>query len=284
MDSQQNSRHGVSFHRDPRPVSPSRQPYLKLDHVSISFGSNRVLNDVSFAVMPGETMCILGRSGVGKSVCLRLIMGFLKPDAGRVIAAEKNITDHSEHELVRIHKQVTMVFQSGALFDYLTVWDNVAFPLRARRELSEEQISRMVAAKLKLVGIEEYRDAFASEISTGTKRVVAIARALAANPQAVLYDEPTTMVDPIMARRMADVIERLKQRMNLTSVVVTHDTRLAEKVADRVIFLDAAKVIFNGTLAEMKRSSVPLVREFLNLDSLDFRFLLENIKPQQKVG
>jgi phospholipid/cholesterol/gamma-HCH transport system ATP-binding protein len=227
----------------------------------------------------------MGRSGVGKSVCLRLIMGFFKPDAGRVIAAEKDITDYSEHELVRIHKQVTMVFQSGALFDYLTVWDNVAFPLRERRELSEEQISSIVGAKLKLVGIEEYRDAFPSEISTGTKRVVAIARALAANPQAVLYDEPTTMVDPIMAGRLADVIERLKRQMNLTSVVVTHDTRLAEKVADRVIFLDAAKVIFNGTLAEMKRSSVPLVREFLNLDRVDFRQLLENIKLQhQKAG
>ncbi len=273
------------IHRDPRPVSPSHQPYLKLDHVSISFGSHRVLNDVSFAVMPGETMCIMGRSGVGKSVCLRLIMGFFKPDAGRVIAAEKDITDYSEHELVRIHKQVTMVFQSGALFDYLTVWDNVAFPLRERRELSEEQISSIVGAKLKLVGIEEYRDAFPSEISTGTKRVVAIARALAANPQAVLYDEPTTMVDPIMAGRLADVIERLKRQMNLTSVVVTHDTRLAEKVADRVIFLDAAKVIFNGTLAEMKRTSVPLVREFLNLDRVDFRQLLENIKLQhQKAG
>jgi len=273
------------IHREPRPVSPSRPPYLKLDHVSISFGSNRVLNDVSFVVMPGETMCIMGRSGVGKSVCLRLIMGFLKPDAGRVIAAEKDITNYSEHELVRVHEQVTMVFQSGALFDYLTVCDNVAFPLRERRDLSEEQISSMVSAKLKLVGIEEYRDAFPSEISTGTKLVVAIARALAANPQAILYDEPTTMVDPIMARRLADVIERLKQQMNLTSVVVTHDTRLAEKVADRVIFLDAAKVIFKGTLTEMKRSSVPLVREFLKLDRLDFQQLLENIKPQhQKAG
>jgi len=136
------------IHRDPRPVSASDQPYLKLDHVSISFGSHRVLNDVSFAVMPGETMCIMGRSGVGKSVCLRLIMGFLKPDAGRVIAAEKDITNYSEHELVRVHEQVTMVFQSGALFDYLTVCDNVAFPLRERRDLSEEQISSMVSAKL----------------------------------------------------------------------------------------------------------------------------------------
>ena len=127
-----------------RAASQGRRPYLKLDHVSKSFGSNTVLNDVSFEVLPGQTVCILGRSGVGKSVCLRLIMGFLKPDAGRVVAAEEDITDYTEEELDRIHKKVTKVFQSGALFDSLSVWENVAFPLRERENLDEEEIDRRV--------------------------------------------------------------------------------------------------------------------------------------------
>jgi len=139
--------------------------------------------------MRGETVCILGRSGVGKSVCLRLIMGFLKPDAGRVVAAYEDITDYPEEELQRVHRKVTMVFQDGALFDSLTVGENVAFPLRERGNLSEEQIYQIVDELLDIVGVKSVRDVLPSDISTGMKRSVAIARALAAKSEAVLYDE-----------------------------------------------------------------------------------------------
>src|SRR6266480_2564656 len=169
-------------------------PYIEFKQVSKSFGDKRVLDNVSFNVRAGETVCILGRSGVGKSVALHHIMGFLKPDSGRVLVAHQDVTDYPEEELERIRQKVTMVFQNGALFDSLTVRENVAFPLRERGELSEDQVFQIVDGLLEMVGVKEMRDLFPSELSTGMKRSVAIARALAAQPECVLYDEPTTMV------------------------------------------------------------------------------------------
>jgi phospholipid/cholesterol/gamma-HCH transport system ATP-binding protein len=251
-----------------------RKPYIEFSHVFKTFGSNCVLDDVSFDVMPGETVCILGRSGVGKSVSLHHIMGFLKPDSGRVIVAFEDITDYPEEELERIRKKVTMVFQNGALFDSLTVGENVAFPLRERGDLNEEQIYQIVDGLLDMVGVKPMRDVLPSDLSTGMKRSVAIARALAAQPECVLYDEPTTMVDPLMAQLLGDLIKKLK------SVVVTHDMRLAKKLADRVVFLHEARVIFFGTTAEMVRSREPIVKEFLELDELR----LEPPPPGQEGG
>ena len=211
------------------PDNPSTtRPYIEFQHVSKAFGDNRVLDDVSFFVIPGETLCILGRSGVGKSVSLHNIMGFLKPDSGRVIVAFEDITDYTEEQMVEIRKKVTMVFQNGALFDSLTVGENVAFPLRERRDLSEEQIFQIIDGLLEMVGVKEMRDMLPSDLSTGMKRSVAIARALAAQPECVLYDEPTTMVDPLMAQLLGDLIKRLKFQLHLTSIVVTHDMRLAK--------------------------------------------------------
>lgn len=248
--------------------TPQSGPYISFEHVSKSFGSNHVLDDVSFNVMPAETLCILGRSGVGKSVSLQNIMGFLKPDSGRVIVAYEDITDYSEEQMERIRKKVTMVFQNGALFDSLTVGENVAFPLREHNDLSEEQILQIVDGLLDMVGVKEMRDLLPSDLSTGMKRSVAIARALAARPECVLYDEPTTMVDPLMAQLLGDLIKRLKAQLHLTSVVVTHDMRLAKKLADRVVFLHEAKVLFFGTYADMEKSDEPIVQEFLSLDEM----------------
>jgi phospholipid/cholesterol/gamma-HCH transport system ATP-binding protein len=245
------------------------EPYIDFEDVSKAFGGNHVLDHVSFNVMPSETVCILGRSGVGKSVSLATIMGFLKPDSGRVIVAHEDITDYSEEQLEQIHKKVTMVFQNGALFDSLSVGENVAFPLREHRDLSEEQILQIVDGLLEMVGVKEMRDLLPSDLSTGMKRSVAIARALAARPECVLYDEPTTMVDPLMAQLLGDLIKRLKEQLHLTSVVVTHDMRLAKKLADRVVFLYEAKAIFFGTYPEMEKCSEPIVQEFLTLDQLD---------------
>ncbi len=245
------------------------QPYIAFCDVSKAFGSNQVLDHVSFDVKAGETVCILGRSGVGKSVSLHHIMGFLKPDSGRVIVAYEDITEYPEEELERIRKKVTMVFQNGALFDSLTVGENVAFPLRERGDLDEEQIFQIVDGLLDMVGVKPMRELLPSDLSTGMKRSVAIARALAAQPEAVLYDEPTTQVDPLMAKLLGDLIKKLKTQLKLTSVVVTHDMRLAKKLADRVIFLHEGRVVFFGTFEEMARSTEPIVQEFLTLDTLD---------------
>ena len=195
-------------------------------------------------------------------------MGFLKPDSGRVIVAHEDITDMSEQDLERIRKKVTMVFQNGALFDSLTVGENVAFPLRERPEMQENQIYQIVDGLLDMVGVGEMRDLLPSDLSTGMKRSVAIARALAAQPECVLYDEPTTMVDPLMAQLLGDLIKRLNLQLHLTSVVVTHDMRLAKKLASRVVFLHEAKVLFFGTYPEMERCAEPIVQEFLELDEL----------------
>jgi phospholipid/cholesterol/gamma-HCH transport system ATP-binding protein len=186
-----------------------------------------------------------------------------------VIVAHEDITDYNEEQLQQIRKKVTMVFQNGALFDSLTVGENVAFALREREGLDEEQIYQVVDGLLEMVGVKEMRDLLPSDLSTGMKRSVAIARALAARPECVLYDEPTTMVDPLMAQLLGDLIKRLKVQLHLTSVVVTHDMRLAKKLADRVVFLHEARVLFFGTYPEMEKCQEPIVQEFLALDTLD---------------
>ncbi len=248
------------------------RPYIQFVDVSKAFGEKVVLREVSFDVKAGETVCILGRSGVGKSVVLQHIMGFLKPDSGRIWVAREDITDYPELELERIRKMVTMVFQNGALFDSLSVGENVAFPLRERGDLNESQIYQIVDGLLEMVNVGEYRDQLPSDLSTGMKRSVAIARALAAQPEAILYDEPTTMVDPLMAHLLGDLIKKLKYQLKLTSIVVTHDMALAKKVADRIVFLHEAQVVFFDTPAKMAQSELEIVREFLALDSLDLEY------------
>jgi phospholipid/cholesterol/gamma-HCH transport system ATP-binding protein len=248
--------------------SERQQPYIEFNNVFKSFGDKVVLHDVSFQALAGETLCILGRSGVGKSVSLHHIMGFLKPDAGRVTVAFEDITNYAEPELERIRKKVTMVFQNGALFDSLTVGENVAFPLRERRDLSEEEIYQIVDGLLDMVGVKPMRDQFPSGLSTGMKRSVAIARALAAQPECILYDEPTTMVDPLMATLLGNLIQKLKDQLKLTSIVVTHDMRLAKKLANRIVFLHEARAIFVGSVEEMEHASDEVVRQFLILDEL----------------
>ena len=243
-------------------------PYISFERVSKAFGDFVVLKDVSFCVDAGETLCILGRSGVGKSVSLQMLLGFLKPDSGVVRVAGEDITGFSERELQAIRRKVTMVFQNGALFDSITVGENVAFPLRERGELAEEQIYQIVKGLLEMVGVAGMEGLLPSDLSTGMKRSVAIARALASQPEAVLYDEPTTMVDPLMGHLLGDLIERLKQQLHLTSIVVTHDMRFAKKLADRVVFLHEGSARFFGTMEQMEASDDPILKEFLSLDAL----------------
>jgi phospholipid/cholesterol/gamma-HCH transport system ATP-binding protein len=242
--------------------------YIEFRHLYKTF-DRPVLVDTNFHVRPGETVAIIGRSGVGKSVTLSHIMGFLKPDQGRVIVAHEDVTDFGEAELRRIRKKVTMVFQSGALFDSLTVGENVQFSLELRDDYDEQNKEDVVDGLLAMVDIADAKNAYPVDLSTGYKRAVAIARALAAQPQCILYDEPTTMVDPIMSDHLGDLMLRLKRQLSLTSVVVTHDLDLMYKVADRVVFLFEGRVIFFGPIGDLEKSGHPHIQEFLELDRVN---------------
>lgn len=240
--------------------------YIEFRHVYKAF-DHPVLIDVCFHVDAGETVAIIGRSGVGKSVTLSHIMGFLKPDRGRIIVAHEDITDYPESELRRIRKKVTMVFQSGALFDSMTVAENIMFSLELREDYDRISREKVVEGLLDLVGLKAYANSYPSDLSTGYKRAVAIARALAAQPECILYDEPTTMVDPIMADHLAHLMLRLKNELQLTSVVVTHDLDLMRKIADRVVFLHKGRVVFEGPTRELEKCPHPAVQSFLILDN-----------------
>lgn len=242
-------------------------PLISFSHVSMWFDERKILDNVSFTVNRGETLCILGRSGVGKSVALRILMGFLKPQVGSIRVEGEEINAFTEEDMREIRKRVTMVFQNGALFDSMSVRENVAFPLRERGGLAEDQIEEIVDRLIRMVGAEDVADVFPGSLSTGRKRAVAMARALAAQPEVVLYDEPTTMVDPIIARRLGDLIQRLKRQLGFTSIVVTHDMRFAERLADRVLFLDQGRASYFGPLKGFLESNEPHIQQFLTLDA-----------------
>jgi ABC-type transporter Mla maintaining outer membrane lipid asymmetry ATPase subunit MlaF len=242
--------------------------FFEFRKVNKAFDDRLVLNDVSFKVKRGETCVIMGRSGVGKSVSLKHIMGFLHADTGRVFIDGTDVTDFTERQFEQIRVKVTMVFQSGALFDSLTVAENIAFPLDRQPGLTDEDINAYVLKIAKMLEVEEVLEKLPSELSTGMKRAVAIGRALAQNPEAILYDEPTTMVDPIMAGHMGDLILRLKEAFHKTSIVVTHDTHLAKRLADTVVFLQDGKAQVFGSWAEFESSKDPFLKDFLLQDQL----------------
>jgi len=242
--------------------------YIEFRHVYKTF-DYPVLVDTCFHVDPGETVAIIGRSGVGKSVTLAHIMGFLKPDRGRVIVAHQDVTDFRESQLREIRKKVTMVFQSGALFDSLTVAENILFSLELREDYSAENKEDVIHGLLDMVGLYEYADSYPSDLSTGYRRAVAISRALAAQPDCILYDEPTTMVDPIMSDHLTNLMLRLKNQLKLTSVVVTHDLELMRRVADRVVFLFEGQVIYFGPVNALESANHPHIQEFLAMDRVD---------------
>jgi phospholipid/cholesterol/gamma-HCH transport system ATP-binding protein len=252
-----------------KPAETGHGSIITFSHVNIAFGERPVLEDVSFTVERGQTLCILGRSGVGKSVTLRLLMGFLKPDSGSIRMENNEITDLDEDGLREIRKRVTMVFQNGALFDSLSVRENVAFPLRERGGLAEDQIDQIVERLIEMVGADDVVESLPASLSTGRKRAVAIARALAAQPDVVLYDEPTTMVDPLIAKRLGNLIQRLKKQLGFTSIVVTHDMRFAERLADTVLFLHQGRAAYFGPLNGFIASGDKNIQQFLTLDAYE---------------
>ena len=244
--------------------------FIEFIDVSKSFDENKVLEGISFGVEKGETFAVLGPSGVGKTVTLTLAIGLFKPDAGRIIIDGEDITNMSERELAIIRRKVQLVFQSGALFDSLSVWENVAFPLSDNGR-TDEDVDRKVEEYLRVVEIEDLAEFMPSELSTGMKRAVAIARAVAAQPKAILYDEPTTMVDPLMSQVINKLIRKMQRQLGLTQMVVTHDiANCAEKVADRVALLSNGKFVFVGSIDELFASDHPVVKEFVEEDRIRF--------------
>ncbi len=248
--------------------------YIEFRHVYKTF-DRPVLIDVNFYVDSGKTLAIIGRSGVGKSVSLQHIMGFLRPDKGEVIVAHSDITNMPETELRRIRRKVTMVFQSGALFDSLTVGENILFSLELREDYNDQNKDEVVDGLLKMVDLQHVKDAYPSDLSTGYKRAVAIARALAAQPECILYDEPTTMVDPIMSDDLGNLMLRLKRQLGLTSIVVTHDLDLMRKVADSVMFLYKGEAIYFGPVSELHNCTHPHVKQFLAMDNVEIEGKIE---------
>jgi phospholipid/cholesterol/gamma-HCH transport system ATP-binding protein len=250
---------------------PEQYPhYVEFRHVHKTF-DYPVLVDCSFHLDAGRTLSIIGRSGVGKSVSLGHIMGFLKPERGRVIVSHQDVTDFRESEWRQIRRKVTMVFQSGALFDSLTIAENILFSMELREDYDHQNREDVVHGLLKLVDLEDYAEAYPTDLSTGYKRAVAIARALAAQPECILYDEPTTMVDPIMSDHLGEMMVRLKEQLKLTSIVVTHDLDLMRKVADDVVFLYEGRVIYFGPVAELDACRHAHIREFMAMDRVQLQ-------------
>jgi phospholipid/cholesterol/gamma-HCH transport system ATP-binding protein len=245
-------------------------PFIEFTDVHKAFGDRTILDGVSFKVEKGTTFAILGPSGIGKTVTLTHIVGLLKPDSGRIVVDGQDITDLNERQLAEVRRKVQLVFQSGALFDSMTVWENIAFPL-SDIGLSHDEVERRVEEKLQLVEIEDLADLMPSELSTGMKRAVAIARGLAVEPQAILYDEPTTMVDPLMSQTINALIRKMQKQLGMTQMVVTHDiANCADKVADYVALLDKGRFVFIGTMDELYASTHPVVHEFVEEDRIRF--------------
>jgi phospholipid/cholesterol/gamma-HCH transport system ATP-binding protein len=237
--------------------------FIQCRNLFKSFGEKAVLQGVNLTVNQGETMVILGGSGSGKSVLLKHMNGLMSPDSGEVFLDGMEISHLEEDDLIAVRKKVAMVFQSSALFDSLTVGENVAYPLYEHTVLSPEEIQDRAKEVLSLVGLKGSEELYPAELSGGMKKRVALARALALRPEGLLYDEPTTGLDPIMTHRINRLIRDLQEKLGVTSVVVTHDLQSAFVVADRLAFLQGGKIQFTGTREEFRASSDLALHEFL---------------------
>jgi phospholipid/cholesterol/gamma-HCH transport system ATP-binding protein len=239
------------------------QPHIRLVDLHKCFGALRVLDGVSISVAPRECVVILGPSGTGKSVLLKHIVGLLRPDRGQVYFRDQRIDSMEERELESIRIHFGVLFQGGALFDSMTVADNIAFALREHTRQSESAIRDIVARKLAMVGLDGTQDKMPAELSGGMRKRVALARAIALDPEVVLYDEPTTGLDPIRADVINELILKLKEELHVTSIIVTHDMTSAFKVADRMIMLSGGKVLAQGTPDDIRNCKHEEVQRFV---------------------
>ena len=237
--------------------------FIEYRDVYKTFGSKRVLQGVSLAVERGETVVILGGSGTGKSVLLKHTIGLMKPDAGHILVDGEDITDYDEEQLNPVRKKVGMLFQGGALFDSMSVFENVAYALREHTALDEEEIARRVREKLALVEMSGAEEIMPADLSGGMKKRVALARSIALEPAGLLYDEPTTGLDPVIGSTINQMIRNLQRALSVTSVVVTHDIHSAFTVADRIAFLSDGVLCFVGSVEEAQHTSDERLRRFL---------------------
>jgi len=236
---------------------------IKFERVTKSFDGNVVLDNLNLDIFKGETLVVIGRSGCGKSVLLKHMLGLLRPDSGSIYFMGEDITKFNRKKLFQMRMHFGMLFQSAALFDSMTVGENVALPLRKHTDLSDEEIEEIVEEKLRLVGLTDVVDKHPAELSGGMKKRVGLARAVVMNPDVVLYDEPTTGLDPIMADVINELINRLKNELEITSVVVTHDIKSAYKVADRMAMLHEGGIIYEATPGEVERTDNEVVKQFI---------------------
>ncbi|MBU0506667.1 MAG: ATP-binding cassette domain-containing protein [bacterium] len=237
---------------------------IKFESVSKSFDGKNILQDISFEVFPGETFCIVGGSGTGKSVALKLLMGLMPVDEGKIFFLGQEVTALNERELNKMRIKIGMVFQSAALFDSMCVYDNVAYPIRELGGYSEDDIATMVCEKLAVVGLSDTASLFPADLSGGMRKRVGLARAIAANPEVIVYDEPTTGLDPANVRRVDERVRLLQEKYKVTSIVVSHDMASIYRVADRVALLHERTFGFIGTLSEFKKATHPLVKQFIH--------------------
>jgi phospholipid/cholesterol/gamma-HCH transport system ATP-binding protein len=248
--------------------SQARDLFVEFRDVNKAYGNKQVLRGADLKVYRGEVLVILGGSGSGKSVTLRHMLGLEAPDSGRVIVEDEDITDHPEEELYRVRKKFGMLFQSGALFDSMNVFENVAFPLREHAEMSEEEIARAVKEKLGLVNLPNTENLMPVDLSGGMRKRVGLARSIVLDPKMILYDEPTTGLDPITSQKINELIIDLQSKLNVTSVVVTHDIQSAFSVGDRIAFLNKGVFEWVGTMEEARSSEHPVLREFLKASAV----------------
>ena len=238
-------------------------PILSLKNLHKRFGKLVVLNGVSLEIEAGKTLVVLGPSGTGKSVLLKHIVGLLKPDRGEVFFEGRRIDNLKERELAEVREDFGFLFQMGALFDSLTNLENVGFPLKEHTKLSPAEIADKAREKLAMVGLPDAGPKMPGEMSGGQRKRIALARAIALNPKVILYDEPTTGLDPIRSDVINELILRLQQQLGVTSIVVTHDMNSAFKVADRIVMLHGGKLHFDGTAESIRQSEDPIVQRFI---------------------
>jgi phospholipid/cholesterol/gamma-HCH transport system ATP-binding protein len=240
------------------------EAYIQVLGVTKKFDDRTVLDAIRLDVYRGETLCVLGGSGSGKSTLLRLMIGNLLPNSGDIIGLGKSLSKMSDAEMTEYRKSIGVLFQSGALYNSMTVGENVALPLREHTDLPEETIEIMVKIKLELVGLRRHADKMPSELSGGMKKRAGLARAIALDPKILFYDEPSAGLDPVTSHEIDILISDLNHKLGVTSVVVTHEMDSAFRIADRMVLLDRGKFIISGTPDEMKDSTDPLVRQFVH--------------------
>lgn len=236
---------------------------ISLRQLNITFGTHTVLDNIDLDVYKGETLAVLGPSGTGKSTVLRSMIGLLEPNGGQIFIQGEDVSGLDEDGWNRLRMKMGMVFQYSALFDFLTVGENVAFGLRQHTDKSNEEIQGIVTQMLDLVGLPGTQDLYPAELSGGMKKRVGLARAIAVNPEVVLYDEPTAGLDPIMSRNISRLIKKTQEQLHVTSVLVTHDMQSAFYAADRVAMLYEGHIVAIGTAEEMKNSTNPIVKAFI---------------------